>query len=134
MLAVVVGAEHALVGEDTAHAARRGENTSGSVQVPRHESGQGQRGIDIAHLLRAQIELVDTPAKDDVRIVRIGRDVVAFAAGRDLSELAHGDAVAELPRLGRADRAGILLRAINPVRKAVVGADVINLRGRLVVP
>ena len=34
----------------------------------------------------------------------------------------------------RAGGAALLLRAVNPIRKAVVGRDVINLRGRLVVP
>src|SRR6266481_215029 len=35
---------------------------------------------------------------------------------------------------GRADRAAILLRAGNPVRKTIVGGDMIDLRGGLVVP
>src|SRR5437899_2821494 len=35
---------------------------------------------------------------------------------------------------GRADRPTVLLRAGDPVRKAIIGGDVINLRRRLVVP
>src|SRR5690242_21465138 len=35
---------------------------------------------------------------------------------------------------GRADRAAVLLRAGDPVRKTIIGSAVIDLRGRLVVP
>src|SRR6185437_12027606 len=35
---------------------------------------------------------------------------------------------------GHRGRAGILLRAIHTIRETVVGADVVHLRGRLVVP
>ena len=35
---------------------------------------------------------------------------------------------------GHTGRAGILLRAVNEIRKAIVGADVVELAGRLVVP
>src|SRR6266542_7045466 len=35
---------------------------------------------------------------------------------------------------GHARRSGVLLRSVNPVRKSVIGDDVIELPGRLVVP
>ncbi len=82
----------------------------------------------------AKVELVDAAAVDDVRIVRIGRDHVALAARGDLAEFAHRDAV-EIAGAARQRRgARILLRAVDAVRKTVVRADVVDLRGRLVVP
>ena len=56
---------------------------SGRVQVRAVIVGEGERRIDTADLTRLEVEPVDTAAIDDVRIERIGRDFVAFAAGGD---------------------------------------------------
>ena len=64
---------------------------------------------------------------------RIGRGVAGFAAGAQRLPVAHRDP-GETAARWHADRAAVLLRAGHPVRKAIVGGDVIDLRGRLVVP
>jgi hypothetical protein len=63
---------------------------------------------------------------------RIGRDVAIFFYA-DGGPIAKRD-FAEVAAAGGADRAALLLAAIDPVGKLVVGDDVIELRGRLVVP
>ena len=78
----------------------------------------GERGIDFARLAGAQIELLHLLAIDDIRIVRIRRDHAAFTAGRFLVELFHGDAVIGVGAAWERYRAGILLRAINPVMES----------------
>ncbi len=51
----------------------------------------------------------------------------------DCGPVAEGD-FAEVAAAGGTDRAAFLLSAIDPVGKLVVGDDVIELRGGLVVP
>ena len=96
--------------------------------------GIGQGGIDVARLARAQVEAIDAAAVEDVRIGGIGRDVVALAAGGNFAEVGEVDAVAVRGAAGYAGSAGILLRTVDEVRETVVGADVIELAGGLVVP
>src|SRR5450755_2958772 len=63
---------------------------------------------------------------------RIGRDVAVFfyADGGPIAKRNFAKVAAACC----ADRTALLLAAIDPVRKLVVGDDVIELRGRLVVP
>src|SRR4029079_17322007 len=89
---------------------------------------------DRLRLHRARVEAVDASAVDDGRVLRIGGHVVALAARRDLAELHQIDPVDRV-RAARPPRgARILLRAVHPVRKTVVGDDVVELPGGLVVP
>ncbi len=68
---------------------------------------------------------------DDVRIARIGNDVAAFAAADSVPIAGENRAVIA----ARADADGrvVLLRAVDAILKIVVGGDVIELRGGLVV-
>ena len=67
---------------------------------------------------------------DDVRVARIGSDVAAFAAA-DLIPVGVIDAAAAGPARNR-NGGVVLLRAVDPVRKLIVGDHVIKLTGRLV--
>src|SRR5260370_28802082 len=62
----------------------------------------------------------------------MGRDVAVFFDA-DRRPVAKSD-FAKVTAAGGTDRAAFLLGAIHPVRKLVVGNDVIELGGRLVVP
>ena len=68
---------------------------------------------------------------DDVGIARIGRDVAALAAAHFVPVLAGDDAV--VGPAGDGDGGVVLLRAVDAVGPLVVGGDVIELRGGLVV-
>src|SRR5438093_12807484 len=73
----------------------------------------------------------DGAADDDGRIARLHRDVAALAAAR-LDPVDRGDRAAM--RLARkADGPVVLLRAVDAIGPLIVGAHVIELRGRLVV-
>src|SRR5262249_27085670 len=73
----------------------------------------------------------DRAAHDDRGIPRLDRDIPALATAW-LYPVGGGDGAAV--RLARdADRPVVLLRAVHAVRPLVVGAHVIELRGRLVV-
>ena len=133
MLAPVLGAEEALVGEveDARVAAREDERQRPDRAVEiRIREGR----IERVRLVRAQVEPLDAAPEDDVGILRIGSDVVALAAGRGLAEVRHVDAVEEAVRLGTRGGARVLLRAVDRVGEAAVGDHVVELAGRLVVP
>src|SRR6185312_6807311 len=134
VVTAVGGAEQALVGEVQRLGAAFGEGQRQRPCATIVRGRVGQGGVDAAGLVGVHVELVDLVAVDDVVVVRIGRDHPALAAGGDLVELLHGDAVATVATAGQRHRTGILLCAVDPVRKLVVGADVIDLRGRLVQP
>ncbi len=87
---------------------------------------------DVLHLAGSSIEARHLAAVDNIGIQRIGRDVAVFfdahrmpVAKRDLAIVAAA---------GNARGAALLLPAVDPIRKAIVGDHVIELRGRLVVP
>ena len=89
-------------------------------------------GSNVLHLPGAAIELLHLAAIDDVRVQRVGGDIAVLLgpdgvpiAGRDLAVVAAA---------GDAGRAALLLAAVHPVRKPVIGDDVVELGGRLVVP
>src|SRR5262249_22585013 len=70
-------------------------------------------------------------AVDDVRVLRVRRDVAALAAGGRLP-VALADAAA-IAAVGNSHRRVILLGPVNPVRKVIVGNDAVELRRRLIV-
>ena len=78
------------------------------------------------------IEARHLAAVNDVGIERIGRDVAVFFDAHRLP-VAEGD-LAVIAAAGDADRAALLLAAVDPIGKPIVGDDVIELRGGLVVP
>ena len=63
-------------------------HVSGSVHSPRYSPGKASVGSTLARLARLEVEPVDPAAVDDIRIVGVGRDFVAFTAGGDLMEIA----------------------------------------------
>lgn len=86
-------------------------------------AGVGERGIHRPRLQRAQVELLDGAAVDDIRIARVGGDVVALAPRRDLPEMGEVDPVEAGGAAGDRGRPRVLLRAVDPVWKTVVGGD-----------
>src|SRR5690348_9627968 len=93
-------------------------------------------GRDVGDLAGARVPAADAAAEagavDDVRIDRVGDVVVAFVAA-DRVPVAPGD-LAVVAAAGDRDGAAVLLAGIDPVGKAVVGGEMIELAGRLVVP
>src|SRR5580692_697469 len=75
---------------------------------------------------------VPTSGIDEVGIRGIGSDVAELESSRR-SPVAISD-LAVIAAAGDGGRAAILLRAVNVIRKMLIGADVIELPGRLVVP
>src|ERR1700686_5759064 len=84
--------------------------------------------------MRPHIELLHAAAVDDARILRIGSEVVTLAPGGDLAEVRQVDSVDDVRPAWNAGSAQVLLRSIDPVRKSIVGADVVELTGRLIEP
>src|SRR5579863_8760632 len=76
--------------------------------------------------------LFDLSAERDARVRRVGDDVPVLLRA-DGMPIAFGD-FAPLAATDDARRAALLLSAADPIRKALVGVDVIHLRGRLVIP
>src|SRR3954453_20345987 len=104
-----------------------------------------RRGADHAKILRAKRDRQDAlrlagasivagnlAAIDDVGIERIGDDVAIFLRG-DGMPFAERDC-ALIAATGDAERAALLLAAVEPIRNRVIRRDVIKLRGRLVIP
>ena len=87
---------------------------------------------NLDHFAGPPVVARDLPAVDDVGIERIGRDVAVFldADGVPLAERDPAVVAAALHARGSA----LLLPAAHAIGKRVVGADVVELRGRLVVP
>src|SRR4029434_5367495 len=81
---------------------------------------------NILRLTGAAIESRQLTADDNVWIERIGNDVTIFL-GRDRLPIAERD-LAFIPAAFDSDRTAFLLSAVKPVRKRVVGANVIQLR------
>src|SRR5262249_34334145 len=67
----------------------------------------------------------------DVRIARLDGDIAALASAR-LHPVDRGDGAA-MGLAGHADGPVVLLRAVDAVRPLIVRADVVELRGRLIV-
>src|SRR5262245_24501529 len=87
---------------------------------------------NVLHLTGATVKPRQFAADDDVWIERIGNDVTIFL-GRDWSPVAKCDFAFVAPTFD-SNRTALLLTAVKPVREGIVRADVIQLRGRLIVP
>src|SRR5713101_8602213 len=87
---------------------------------------------NVTRLAGVAVEHRNLATVNQIRMQRIGRDVTVFFDA-DGCPVAKSD-FAKVAAAGGADRAALLLASIDPVRKLVVGDDVIELRGRLVVP
>ena len=118
----------------------RDHDGEGPLEAVFHSLGSPAHGIlgidgDVALLLRAMVvarDLAVVAARvDDVGVARLGGDVTALAAAHRVP-VGHIDAHAARAA-GDGDRRVVLLRAVDPVGEAVVGGDVVELRGRLVV-
>src|SRR5258708_7681310 len=89
-------------------------------------------GHNVLRLRRAAIVTSQLAAIDDVRVQWISSEVTVFF-GRDRMPFAKRD-LPVVATARNANRSAFLLTATKPVRKSVVRAHVIDLRGRLVVP
>src|SRR5262249_54507182 len=87
---------------------------------------------NILRLTGAAIESCQLTANDNVWIERIGNDVTIFLGGHWLP-IAESD-LAVVPATFYSDRTAFLLAAVKPIGERVVCANVIQLRGRLVIP
>src|SRR6266852_648263 len=87
---------------------------------------------NVARLSGRAVEHRNLAAVNQIGMQRIRRDVAVFfhANRRPVAK----SNFAKVTAAGGSDRAALLLGAIDPVRKLVVGDDVVELRGRLVVP
>ena len=83
-------------------------------------------------LTAATIEPRQFAADDNLRIERIGDDIAVFF-GRHRLPIAKRN-LACVAATSNSDRAAFLLPAVKPIRKSIVRAYVIELRGGLVIP
>src|ERR1035438_6054884 len=88
--------------------------------------------VDVLHLAGDAVELRAVAAVDDVGMERVGRDVVVFLGAHGMP-FAEGD-LAIVAAAGDGGGSALLLPAVDPVGRLVIGDDVIELRGGLVVP
>ena len=102
---------------------------------PRAVGGHGPWG-DVLHLAVFRVPPRQAPPQsrsvDDVGILRVG-DVVVALVGPDGVPIAESDRAVVAAACDR-HRAVVLLSAVDPVRETVVGGEVVELAGRLVVP
>src|SRR5580658_3817729 len=89
-------------------------------------------GRDFLRLRSTIVVLLDLATEEHARMCRIGNDVAIFF-GTDRMPIAFGD-FSPIAAANHARGPRLLLTAADPIREAVVGVDVIHLRGRLVVP
>src|SRR6185312_129781 len=91
---------------------------------------------DVRDLAGARVPAADPAAEagavDDVRVGWVGNVVVALVAAHRVPVAPRDLAV--ITSAGDGDGAAVLLARIDPVGEAVVGGEVIELAGRLVVP
>ena len=95
-------------------------------------AGSQRFGGDVAGLSRPLVEPHDAAAIDQIRVQRIGRHKAVFV-GAHPHPVAEGD-LAAVAAAGDANGAAFLLAAIDPIGELLVGEDMIELRGGLVVP
>ena len=98
--------------------------------------GRDRIGRDVGHLPGAGIPPRRMPAKprpvDDVGVDRIGNVIIALVPANRVPVAEIGRSI--IAPAGDPDRAAVLLPRVDPVGKAIVGGEVIQLSGRLVVP
>src|SRR5690242_17095808 len=108
---------------------RKDERRSAVIAVL---AGTKDYGAYVLRLRGGLVVLASLTAVDDVGIERVGRNVAIFLCA-DGMPVAKGD-FAVITAAGGTDGPALLLPAVDPVGKTIVGDDVIELRGRLVVP
>ena len=96
------------------HRERRDVGDIAGIGVPPADVPAKSRTIDDAGVLRVGNVVIALVAADRMPVAEIGRSIIASAGDRD------GPAV--------------LLARVNPIGKAVVGREVIELAGRLIIP
>src|SRR5216684_7678587 len=96
-------------------------------------AGLRQRWRHHLNFFVTEILASDGAAVSYAAIQRIGRDVAIFAAGLDRTPIMKIEG-AVIAAAWRGYGVAVLLCAVNPVRKSVIGVDVIKLAGRLVKP
>src|SRR5205823_5636017 len=109
----------------------RGEQGRGGAEEAVLAAAQRFRR-DVLHLAGDPVIFFDFAAVDGVRVERVGGDV-AVLLGADRPPVAEGDLAVVAPA-DDASGAALLLAAVDPVGELVVGADVVELGRRLVVP
>src|SRR5713226_6804577 len=87
---------------------------------------------NVTRLAGVAVEHRHLAAINQIRMQRIGRDIAVFFDA-DGGPVAKSD-FAKVAAAGGADRAAFLLASVDPVGELVVGDDVIEKRGGLVVP
>src|SRR5581483_2644548 len=109
---------------------RRKQQGRGAVEIvfPRAQYD----GRNILGLVGDAVIASRFAAINNVGIEWVGGDVAVFL-GADRNPIAEGD-FPVIAAAGGSHRAALLLSAINPVRKLIVGNDVVELRRGLVVP
>src|SRR5262249_37907943 len=88
-------------------------------------------GRNILHLTGAAIKTGQFTAINDIGVQWIGRDIAPFFGGHRLPIAPDDRAV--ITATGDTGGTALLLRAIYPIWKLIIGDDVIELRGRLIV-
>src|SRR5262249_968626 len=94
-----------------------------------------QEGGYVFHLAGVAVKLRDLeawPTVNDVRIEGIGSYIRIFVSTNRMPVMKGNLAV--IAPTDQSSRAALLLSTVNPIGMLVVGDDVIQLRGRLVVP
>ncbi len=110
---------------------RREQDGLGADRSPVGRAGNA--GADRLDLAGATVPARDAPAAvDDVGVERVGRGVAVFVDA-DGPPLAEGDPAVVAPARD-AGRAALLLAAVEAIGEGVVGRDMVELGGRLVVP
>src|SRR2546422_3151002 len=92
-----------------------------------------ERRLDVLVFAGAQTESSDRSAVHGVGIKWVGLDIAVFAAGLDGAPVVKAQGRIQTPA-GRGGGTAVLLRAVDPVGKTVVGDDMVELAGGLVVP
>ena len=112
---------------------REGQRRIGRGPVIAIAADVGRDGLDLS------IRAIDTPERasfsaciNDIGVGGIGNDVAELVTA-DRVPIQKGDC-AVISAAQSCNRSAVLLRAVNPVREAIIGRDVIDLAGRLVVP
>src|SRR6185312_10390871 len=136
-VAAVVGLEQELVGEEELVLVGHGEGHRQRPGLAEVFTGIGHQRRDAVPLAGRGNALVHRAAEDLFGGQRVGGHITALSPHASaLPAAAEGGAAAVRPGARRraAVIVAVLLRAVDPVRRALVGGDGVVLRGRLVVP
>ena len=133
VLAPIACLEEALVAKIEIIAARAENQRQGPGPAIGPREGEGR--INRPGLAGLEIKLVHATAEHGLRVLGIGRNLIAFAARRYFAKGAGADPVNIcITTFADAGCAGILLRAIHMVGELIIRCDVIELSRRLIEP